>query len=217
MNLANCYQLLGLSAGASFEEIKASYRRLARQYHPDVNPEQHAQEKFIQLTEAYQALLRSLTAAGGGQVPPPSPPPPTKAPPANAEPSTAASSRMPPKVQVTRKPPTVIENPNLSEQDNRLKRQSYDRLQQLLKDGRFPMAIALIEGLAQRIPTDLEIRQWQAITYQRWARHLVQQRQFTKARIYLKKALRTDPHTRALWQEVKRDFRRMEQAQTSRP
>ncbi|MGF1499859.1 MAG: DnaJ domain-containing protein [Elainellaceae cyanobacterium] len=211
MNLANCYQLLGLSAGASFEEIKTSYRRLARRYHPDVNPERHAQDKFIELTEAYQALLQFLTAAS---------------PTADSEVSTSASSppsvvaqtsKTPPQqVRVTRKPPAVVENPSLSAQDNRLKRQSFNRLQQLLKDGRFPMAIALIEGLAQRIPTDLEIRQWQAITYQRWARHLVQQRQFTKARIYLKKALRTDPHNRALWQEVKRDFHCMERSHMGR-
>jgi Tfp pilus assembly protein PilF len=35
--------------------------------------------------------------------------------------------------------------------------------------------------------------------------------QLDKARIYLKKALKTDPHNRSLWAEVERDFRRMEQ------
>jgi tetratricopeptide (TPR) repeat protein len=81
----------------------------------------------------------------------------------------------------------------------------------LLKYQRFPRAIALIEGLAQRIPEDLEVRQWQAIAYQRWGRHLIGERQVDKARIYLKKAVKTDPHNRALWAEVERDFRRLEQ------
>ena len=57
MNLADCYQLLELRAGASFAEIKASYRRLARQYHPDLNPNQQAAVKFIAITEAYKLLL----------------------------------------------------------------------------------------------------------------------------------------------------------------
>ncbi|MCY7285838.1 MAG: J domain-containing protein, partial [Cyanobacteria bacterium CAN_BIN43] len=39
MDLADCYRLLGLRTGASYEAIKASYRRLARQYHPDANPQ----------------------------------------------------------------------------------------------------------------------------------------------------------------------------------
>jgi hypothetical protein len=39
----------------------------------------------------------------------------------------------------------------------------------------------------------------------------VNERQLEKARIYLKKALRTDPHNRSLWAEVERDFRRIEQ------
>ena len=60
MNLAECYRLLGLRSGASFAEIKASYRRLARQYHPDINPvDQTAKDKFIAINEAYK-LLASL-------------------------------------------------------------------------------------------------------------------------------------------------------------
>jgi tetratricopeptide (TPR) repeat protein len=81
----------------------------------------------------------------------------------------------------------------------------------LLKYRRFARAIALVEGLAQRIPHDPEVRQWQAIAYSSWGRHLVNERQLEKARIYLKKALRTDPHNRSLWAEVERDFRRIEQ------
>lgn len=210
MNLADCYRLLGLRTGASFEEIKASYRRLARQYHPDVNPEypQQAKEKFIQLTEAYKFLISKVASEVEVE---------------SDESSSSASTsetvdikakQTPPvasstQVKVTRKAP-IQRNPDLTEAEQLLKQSAYDQLQQLLKVHRFPRAIALVEGLAQRLPKDLEVRQWQAIAYQRWGRYLIDQNDLDKARIYLKKALRTDPHNRSLWSEVERDFRRME-------
>jgi tetratricopeptide (TPR) repeat protein len=110
---------------------------------------------------------------------------------------------------VTRK--QSVQSTPLSAVEKQLKWQSYGQLQQLLKEGRFARAIALVEGLSQRIPQDPEVRQWQAIAYQRWGRHLVSERQLDKARIYLKKALRTDAHNRSLWAEVEQDFRRIEQ------
>ncbi|MGC9003921.1 MAG: molecular chaperone DnaJ [bacterium] len=50
------YQILGVPRDASDEEIKRAYRRLARQYHPDVNPSKEAEEKFKEINEAYQVL-----------------------------------------------------------------------------------------------------------------------------------------------------------------
>ncbi|KGF71514.1 molecular chaperone DnaJ [Neosynechococcus sphagnicola sy1] len=201
MNLADCYQLLELKVGASFADIKASYRRLARQYHPDVNQNDHqAKEKFIALAEAYQYLLRFAQ------------PSETPMPGSSKQPAVSTPHRPPTKVRVTTQAkPTTAEQANLSALENQLKQSSYQQLQYLLKSQRFPRAIALIEGLAQRLPQDPEVRQWQAITYQRLGRYLVSQRQLDKARIYLKKALRTDPHNRSLWAEVEQDFRRIEQ------
>ena len=61
MDLLDCYRLLGLRSGASFLDIKSSYRRLAQQYHPDINPDdERAKEKFIALTEAYKLLLQVI-------------------------------------------------------------------------------------------------------------------------------------------------------------
>lgn len=209
MNLADCYRLLGLRSGASFAEIKASYRRLARRYHPDVNPnDRQAKEKFIQITTAYKFLLTVVdpTSKAAESTPPPKA---TATPPKPPE-TKPESPKTPLKAKITRRSPRIEFNPNLSAIERQLKETSYHQLQQLLKDNRFPRAIALVDGLAQRIAQDPEIRQWQAITYQRFGRHLVNDRQFDKARIYLKKALRIDPHNRSLWAEVERDFRRME-------
>ncbi|WP_152656298.1 molecular chaperone DnaJ [Oceanobacillus sp. CFH 90083] len=50
------YDVLGVDKGASKDEIKKSYRKLARKYHPDVNKEADAAEKFKEVKEAYEVL-----------------------------------------------------------------------------------------------------------------------------------------------------------------
>jgi len=50
------YEILGVSKDASADEIKRAYRKLARQYHPDVNKESGAEQRFKQINEAYQVL-----------------------------------------------------------------------------------------------------------------------------------------------------------------
>jgi molecular chaperone DnaJ len=51
------YKVLGVSEGAKPEEIKKAYRRLAKQYHPDANPNNpQAAEKFKQISEAHSVL-----------------------------------------------------------------------------------------------------------------------------------------------------------------
>src|SRR6266571_1499100 len=53
------YEVLGVSREASKDEIKRAYRRLAKKYHPDLNKEdpKAAEEKFKQVSEAYEALI----------------------------------------------------------------------------------------------------------------------------------------------------------------
>src|SRR5208283_3033259 len=51
------YEILGVKKSASAEEIKKTFRKLARKYHPDVNPgDKKAEEKFKEINEAYEVL-----------------------------------------------------------------------------------------------------------------------------------------------------------------
>lgn len=190
MGLADHYRTLGLRTGASFEDVKAAYRKLARKYHPDVNPDdQRAQDRFIKVTKAYEALVEVFYPDDDEAI--------------DDGPDDAVDD-------VDEASP-VQTNPGLSEREQQLKQDSYRQLQMLLKQQKFPRAIALVEGLAQRITQDSEVRQWQAITYQRWGRELINQGQLGKARIYLDKSLKTDPLNKSLWVEINRDFQAIEQ------
>src|SRR6476661_6748048 len=50
------YKTLGVSKSASTEEIKKAYRKLARQYHPDVNKKPEAEKRFKEVNEANEVL-----------------------------------------------------------------------------------------------------------------------------------------------------------------
>lgn len=201
MNSAECYRLLGLSGNASFEEVKFAYRGLARKYHPDVSSgDQRAKDKFIEATIAYKWLLNSVPREIN----------PRQAV-TNQTRHHASTSKSSPGKQA--KPAVQVQvNPSLSPLEQQLKASSYQQLQRLLKNQKFPRAIALVESLAQRMSRDPEVIQWQAIVYQQWGRFLIRDHQIDKARIYLRKALQTDPHNRSLWAEVEKDFRCIEKA-----
>lgn len=61
------YRILGLSTGASDNDIKQAYRLKAKQLHPDRNPSPTAHQDFIQLTEAYEYLINHHTIDTGQQ------------------------------------------------------------------------------------------------------------------------------------------------------
>jgi molecular chaperone DnaJ len=50
------YAILGIRRDASADEVKKAYRRLARELHPDVNPDPQTQERFKEITQAYEVL-----------------------------------------------------------------------------------------------------------------------------------------------------------------
>lgn len=77
------YKVLGVSRSASSEDIQKAYRKLARQYHPDINKEKGAEDQFKKISEAYEVLkspdsrkkydaLGSNWKAGDRFTPPPS-------------------------------------------------------------------------------------------------------------------------------------------------
>jgi len=63
------YGILGVDKSASDAEIKKAYRKLARKYHPDVNPSEEAAEKFREASVAHEVLTdpekRRIVDMGG--------------------------------------------------------------------------------------------------------------------------------------------------------
>jgi DnaJ-class molecular chaperone len=54
--MQNFYVVLGISRGADQEKIKRAYRRVAKQYHPDVAQNEESKERFLEISEAYETL-----------------------------------------------------------------------------------------------------------------------------------------------------------------
>ena len=61
--MADFYQLLGVPKNADADTLKRAYRKLARQYHPDINKEPGAEEKFKEIGRAYETLADPNTRA----------------------------------------------------------------------------------------------------------------------------------------------------------
>ncbi|WP_345629607.1 molecular chaperone DnaJ [Rugosimonospora acidiphila] len=68
------YGILGVAKDATADEIKRAYRKLARQYHPDVNPDPEAHERFKEINAAYEVLSddrkRQIVDVGGDPLAP---------------------------------------------------------------------------------------------------------------------------------------------------
>jgi len=63
MEFKDYYKILGVEPNADSKTIKTAYRKLARKYHPDMNPDKGAADKFKEVAEAYQVLKNEQTRA----------------------------------------------------------------------------------------------------------------------------------------------------------
>ncbi len=55
--MSDYYEILGVSKKATLSDIKKAYRKLARKYHPDLNPgDKNAEKKFKEMNQAYEVL-----------------------------------------------------------------------------------------------------------------------------------------------------------------
>jgi hypothetical protein len=206
MQQSECYRLLGLSRGASLEDIKLSYRRLARKYHPDLNQnDPAAADKFRLVQQAYQ-LLKDLQS--GSIASPASTPTRSATKPYEAAPKVKVEVNTP-RSEVRARDVRQQVDPIATDPELRLKLDTLRHLQDLLKQRRYIVAIAVAEGMRARFPTSKEVIHWQAVTYHRWGNELLLKSKFREAEIFLNKALSTDTTNRELAFEVKRDLERI--------
>ncbi len=222
MHLSECYRLLGIPRNATLDDIKVAYRRLARKYHPDVNQnDPTTTDKFRMVQEAYNMLKDAekedlskeifskntsvnVTTSGKTSARSQSTPP---------DPKTATSNKPPqpyPKIKIEVKQVNNRVDPINSDPELKLKLDMLRRVQDLLKQKKYIVAIAVVEGMSERFPNSPEVIHWKAVTYHRYAGELILVGKLREAEIYLDKSLDTDPKNRELSFEVKRDLERVQ-------
>jgi DnaJ-domain-containing protein 1 len=187
MHIDDCYRILKLPQDASLDDIKSAYRRLALQYHPDVNQsDPEATEKFRKLKEAYDIILQQV--------------PPEKTHTKSKEQKTER------KVRVNYKPRANATSHYTSKTNNRYQdlKQELKRVQNLIKERNYYDTVWVVEQLRRRYPNDPEVARWQAIAYYHRGNELLQQGRSNLAREYLTKALIVDPQNRELCFMAKR-------------
>lgn len=197
-NLAHSYQTLGLSPNATEQQIKEAYRKLAKHYHPDLNPgDRQAADQFVRIQQAYETLLAALEHQSQQ---------PLNAP--TRSPVTPTQTHI--KVSVKSRAKQPPQPPPLSLEQEQIKQRVLYLLRELLKQQQWQRAIKQAEDLAKRLPHQPDISQLQAKAYHGWARELINRRRYDEARPYLQKAMKADSTNRWLWQEIERDYIRIE-------
>jgi DnaJ domain len=192
ITLEESHTLFGLQPSASIEEIKTIYRQMAKEIHPDLNPDDPtARDRFYRLNQAYQLLISARaidTPLGVG--------------------ASAGEDRS---ERGERVRVTYVVDPPLSPQDLQLKQEIFENLEKLTRQENFEQAVSVIDLLARVVPDRQEISNKQSEIYFKYAQDLVNRRtRLNLARTYLKASLKLDPHSQQRWQAVERQFNRIE-------
>jgi tetratricopeptide (TPR) repeat protein len=192
ITLEKSYTLFGLQPSASIEEIKTIYRQMAKEIHPDLNPDDPtARDRFYTLNQAYQLLISAHSVDTQQDVDPS---------------DTAAHSDRVERVRVN-----YVVDPPLSPPDLQLKQEVFENLEKLIRQENFEKAVSVIDLLVRVVPDRPEILKKQSEIYFKYAQDLVNRRtRLNLARTYLKTSLKLDPHNQQRWQAVERQFNRIE-------
>ena len=193
ITLAQSYELFGLKSVESIDRIKQIYRQIAKQLHPDLNPQDPtARDRFNHLNQAYQLLLEAAETATSS--------PPIESPVDSGKDYTVTSIHT-----------NKVASQTLSPQNLQFKQTAFDNLQKLISQDDFIAAVLMIDRLVMAIPNCTEISKKQSEVYFKYAQDLIKQRkQINVARNYLKASLKIDPHNQQRWEAVNREFNRIE-------
>jgi len=218
MHQSECYRILGVPRDASIDDIKVAFRRLARKHHPDINQnDPTAAEKFRLVQAAYQVLKDVEAGILPKQQPTSQSPTQTSGQSSRPVPHNPPSQKQAQKDSQKQAPRIKIEvkevrhnvDPIATDPELKLKLDTLHRLQELLKQKKYVVAIAIAEGMRDRFPTSPEVVHWQAVAYHRYSNELILAGKLREAEIYLYKALKTDLSNRELCFEVRRDIDRV--------
>ncbi len=183
------YEILEISPAADLEEIKRSFRRLVRQYHPDVAGQQ-ATDHFQRIHEAYRILSDPTSrrkfhkswqvhrGAQSGQV---------------------YRAHTDPRVVITPQMDTL--SPNQQKEQA----QEIQLIRKLLRQRQWMAAVAKADTLVDKYVTPETIHIL-ALTYQRLGSYYLMTGHYREAKDYLHQALETEPHNRELAFDIKRDL-----------
>ncbi len=182
------YQRLELNPRASAEEIKQAFRRLARQYHPDLAGAEYKQQ-FQDINEAYQVLSDPQRRRAYDQ------------------------KRLPARPPESNSSHVVFRSSSLDDAPSRAEKQAFAQAVRQIKERfvqkSYQEAVRAAEDLVRSYPRNAEATHVLALSYQWYGNVLLQQGDPPQAKVYLLRALDTEPHNRELAFEIQRDLSRI--------
>ncbi|NJK61469.1 MAG: J domain-containing protein [Synechococcaceae cyanobacterium SM2_3_1] len=194
MAFLDYYQLLQVDPRADRAMIKKAFRRLARQFHPDLAGAA-ATAHFQQLNEAYRVLQDPEQRRVYDQV--------------------WSTHQQRPQVKSSRSQlddrivVQVTSHSSQSDPSDRERTEALQRIRQALRAQRLGEAVASADSLQRRFPDAEDVIHVAALAYYRYGNRLITLGKPAQARAYLHKARDIEPHNRELAFEIQRDLQRL--------